>query len=710
MAIQVLVQADERHHPRAVTYFEAAACGSSIPAQAISKRISDVAEYDLGIFLSSENRKQWLFNGASSGSLIAMEDLRELDSLMAGEAIQEFRDMGGYNEDVSSALKARLIRWTNLVVSFPNTINDPWDNWGNFPIHYASSFGLVDCLKTLVQRGARVNQENNRGETPIYKACLAASVECVKFLAEMEADASILCNSFGISCLHWLFNFEERDQTEVAALLIRRGAQPSSLTRHVKDGRVLRQIPSKHFPFHWPHGTPLHWAAFARSRLAIDILLENGASIDELDLPDDPHAQTALSMATFRGDSMIVKHLLSKGADASNVDGTGCSLMHMIAIDSRKYILKSMCNALKWWIYHGSWENHVVELTECARALFTSGADPNIQTRRIGASYLTTPLLDAAAHKNPGSLLALLAVGASADCAMSWSQSTPIHLWIGCDSRSLPYPQAFKVVLDKLLKSVGTADVRDNRGRSILHRAISEACEPDYRYIFQKLIESTPAMSLDVLDEDSCTPLLLAIQLKRSDDEINDALVRSSYLLNLGADIRVRDYDNRDFLWLACANDSLSDSQCLQLLQEAIRLLPIEHQQDIVKKSASRRKGTTPLMLACNNSRRESVHYLIGFGLDLNIISRSGSTAMDFVLDTSAKIRQNHLNSWMVDRKLTFNGVDFAVNSRTAFTADVLRSKKALLQSEDAMAHLFQRTITEGELGKRIPKSRGLGR
>ena len=710
MAIRVLAQANEQHHARAVTYFEAAARSSSIQVQAISKRISEVADCDLGMSLSSENRKQWLFNGASSGSLIARQDLLEMDPLMAGEAIQEFRRMGGYNEDVSPALKAQLIRWANSVGSFPNTpgINEPWDNWGNCPIHYAASYGLADYMKAFVQRGALVNQENRQGETPMYKACLAASVECVKVLVELKADASILSDSFGISCLHWLFNFEERDQLEVAALLIRQGAEPSSLTRHIKDARTLRQIPSKHFPFHWPHGTPLHWAAFARSRTAIDVLLQNGAFIDELDLYDDPQAQTALSMAAFRGDSMIVKHLLSKGADARNADGTGCSLMHMIAMDDRKNTFIPMSNALKWWVYHGSWDNHVKELTECARALFTSGADPNVQTRRLGPSYVTTPLLDAANSKNPGSLIALLAVGASADCAMSWSQETPIHLWVGCDSKSLPYPQTFKVVFDKLLKSVRTVDVRDNRGRSILHRAISEAREDDYRFVFQKIIESKPTMSLEVLDKDSCTPLLLAIQLQRSDDEMNDALSRSSYLLSLGVDVRVKDYDNRDFFWMACANDSLSDTQCLQLLQEAIRLIPIEYQKETISKSVSGRKGTTPLMLACNNSRFETVRYLISLGLDLNAISCSGSTAMDYVLDTSAKIRQTHLNLWINERKLLFQRGNFVINSRTAFTADLLRSRKALLKSEDGMAHLFRRTITEGELGKEIQVFRRL--
>lgn len=708
MAIHVLVQANEYHHLKAVTYFEAAARSSSISAQAVFQRISDVAKCDLDLqmSLSSDDRRQWLFNGVTSGSLIAMEDLRRLDPLMAGAAVQEFRVMGGYNENVSPALKAQLIRWTNSVVPSPiiHGMNDVLDKWGNCPIHYAASFGLVDCLKTLVQRGALVNQKNSQGETPLYKACLAASVEGIKFLVEMEADASMLSKPFGISCLHWLFTFEERDQTEVAALLIRQGAQPYSLIRQIKDDRVLRQIPSKHFPFHWPHGTPLHWAAYARSCSAIDILLQGGAFVDELDLHDDPQAQTALSMATFRGDSMIVKHLLSKGADARYVDGTGCSLMHMIAMDHyQKNTLICMCNALKWWIYHGSWEHHVKELTECARALFNSGADPNAQTRRLGTSYLSTPLLDAVAHKNPGSVIALLAVGASADCKMSWSQTTPIHEWVGCDSRSLHYPQAFKIVFDELLKSVDTFDIRDSRGRSIQHRAISEASGTDYCYILQKLTESTPAMSLEVLDEDSCTPLLLAIQLKRSNDEMNDALARSSYLLGLGVDIRVKDHDDRDFFLFACQNDSLSDSQCLGLLQAAIRLIPTEHQHEIMNKSMSRRKGTTPLMHACNNSRLESVRYLIGFGLDLNAISRSGSTAMDYALDTSAKIRQGHLNEWIaIDRKLSFNGTSFAFISRTPLTADLLRSKTALLHSELAMAHLFRRTISEGELGQHV--------
>jgi ankyrin repeat protein len=549
------------------------------------------------------------------------------------------------------------------------------------------------------RRGALVDQKNKRGETPLYKACMAGNLQSVRVLVKMNADASLLSHPFGISCLHWLFNFEEAELSEVVTLLTSQGARPSVVTQHLKDAKVIRHIPSKHFPFHWPQGTPIHWAAFARSCSAIDVLLQSGALVDELDAHDDPHAQTALSMATYRGDSMVVKHLLSRGADPCRLDGTGCSPAHMMAISSRKNRLLDMSNALRWWVYHGSWENHFAKLTECARALVAFGADLDIQTRGSDTgSTLTTPVLDAAGDKNPGALLALITAGASADCAISWSQETPIHRWAVCDSRSLPYPQAFRIVFEKLLTSVRSVDARDSNGQSLLHRAVDSPSDADFRYLTQLLTKMMPSISIKVTDADRCTPLLQAVQIRSSRDEKHDAVVRSEYLLSLGADTRVKGYDNRDYIWLVCQNDTISDSQCLGLLRDALNPLPVEEQRDLVRKSVSHRKGTTPLMCACNNSLFEVVCYLINLRADINALSKSGRTALDVALDSSAFIRQRYLNEWILERKLIFDGVQFSFNPRTILPADLLRSRGSFLQTEEAITQLFQRTSTENDL------------
>jgi ankyrin repeat protein len=206
-----------------------------------------------------------------------------------------------------------------------------------------------------------------------------------------------------------------------------------------------------------------------------------------------------------------------------------------------------------------------------------------------------------------------------------------------------------------------------------------------------------PSISIKVTDADRCTPLLQAVQIRSSRDEKHDAVVRSEYLLSLGADTRVKGYDNRDYIWLVCQNDTISDSQCLGLLRDALNPLPVEEQRDLVRKSVSHRKGTTPLMCACNNSLFEVVCYLINLRADINALSKSGRTALDEALDSSAFIRQRYLNEWILERKLTFDGVQFSFNPRTILPADLLRSRGSFLQTEEAITQLFQRTSTEND-------------
>jgi ankyrin repeat protein len=697
MAIRVLVLTGSQHRERAARYFQAAAKRSNLPAKAISKRIRDAAKSNGDSIAPDVDVNQWLFEGASRGSLIAMEDLCQENPGLAQIARLEFIRLGGFNESISPTIRDHVIRLgqdLDLAYDFNKAIDDH----GNRPLHYAASYGLASLIEQFVSSGASVDQRNHQGETALYKACLAADTECVKILVKLGADASLITSHYGISCLHWLFNFDKASIKDIAHLLVLRGAPVGALTQHVKDAKVIRQIPSEHFPFHWPQGAPIHWACFARSPTAIDALLENGASVDDLDAMEDVHAQTALSMAAYRGDSLMVKHLLSKGANPNRLDGTGCSPAHMMAISStRKNRLFEMPIALRWWVYHGSWQNHIEELTKCARALADRGGDLNAQTRSRGSKdNLSSPILDAVEDKNAGVVLALLNAGASADCAIYFSGETPFHVWAGVGSHNLPYAGAFSAVCAMLLRSVQDLDARDSNGGSILHRAVSCPSEGDFRYLTDLLTRPEPLISLEVTDCDGFTPLLQAVQMKFSSGAQHDAVIRANLLLDMGPDITARDYDNRDFLFLACQNSELSDSQCLHLIKKAFQCLPLEIQRDLAQKSVSRKKGITALMCACNNFFSQVVNFLLENGVDANVVSKPGSTALDFVLDSSQRTRQLYLNQWVVHRKLLFEHQRFSFSGLDG-QVDVLRSPAALLDSTQATAQLFQRTLTESD-------------
>jgi ankyrin repeat protein len=45
------------------------------------------------------------------------------------------------------------------------------DSWGNTPMHYAALFGQLQCIRVLLEKGHKVDQKNNKGETPLFLAC-----------------------------------------------------------------------------------------------------------------------------------------------------------------------------------------------------------------------------------------------------------------------------------------------------------------------------------------------------------------------------------------------------------------------------------------------------------------------------------------------------------------------------------------------------------
>jgi ankyrin repeat protein len=697
MAVSKLVTRGNHHRECAAKYFHAAAKRSSLPAKAILKRVRDAVKSNENSLTPDADLNQWLFEAASTGSFIAMEDLRQENPRLAQEARHEFLRLGGFNENISPTVRDHVIRLgqdPDIVYNFDHAV----DNYGNGPLHYAASYGLASLIERFVNSGASINQRNHQGETALYKACLAANFECVEILIKLGADASLVTTHFGISCLHWLFNFDEASIKDTARLLVLGGATVGLLTQHVKDAKVTRQIKSEHFPFHWPQGAPIHWASFARSPIAIDVLLDIGASVDDVDALDHVHAQTALSMAAYRGDSLIVKHLLSKGANPNRLDGAGCSPAHMMVFSIGSHRILGMSNALRWWVYHGSWQNHVKELTECAQALADRGGNLNAQTRCRGSNdNLSTPILDAVEQMHAGAVIALLNAGASTDCVISFSGETPFHIWVGVGSNDLPYAEAFSAVCAMLLQSVRDLDVRDCNGASILHSAVHCQSEGDFRYLMNLLAHPEPLISLEVTDRHGFTPLLQAVQIHSSSGAQHDAVTRASLLLDLGADVTARNYDNCDFLFLACQNPRLSDSQCLHLIKKAFHCLPLKMQSDLAQNSVSRKRGVTALMRASENSFLQVVNFLLECGVDANVLSKAGSTALDFILDSSSRTRQIYLTKWVHFRVLLFEDHRFLVNGLDG-QGDVLTSPAALLDSAQATAKLFYSTRTESDL------------
>ena len=695
MAIRTSKLERPRDQDRTLMYMKAAAERSHIPAQAMIARINQAVQTSSVLSVPHSLVDRYLYNGAVTGSYIALEDLRARNVSKAHHARQEFRLAGGYNNNIS---RSKLVPY--LQPSYSAThINEVLDEAGNQPLHYAAAFGEAKIVRELIRSGATIDQENGAGETPLYQACLAGSSECVEILTVSGANAAICAGPFSVSCLHWLFNFDDEIIPSVALWLISRGAKLHARTKHIKDGKIPRQISWHHFPFHWPPGTPLHWASFTRSSTAVEALLREGANVDELDMEGEFRAQTALSIAMYRGDSKMVELLVSNGANPNRTDGAGCTPAHMMAITSDQMNgLFNMSNALKWWTYHGSWTNHLSELNKCATCIRSAGGDLNAQSRVCGSSdNLATPILDAAQYGSGGSLLALLNAGASPKCRISYSGESPFHIWVLGDSRRQPYHEAFKLVCEELLNGADDPGLRDAKGRSVLHSTLGTSSDEDFQYLTRLLTSSSRPIHVDVTDYEGSTPLLMAAGLHFSTDHSHEAVDRSAWLLGLGANPRARDADNRDLVWIACNNISLSDTQCLDLIERSMRDLDESEQKRVLNTSMSMSDQQTALIGAVWNHFGKVVSRFLKAGVDFNRATRRGMTALDTALDHAQHMRQQRLNIWFSDRRLIFDGRGFIVKGAQESTP---LSIEALQKNRELQVLLFQTTYTENDFCK----------
>eukprot|EP00178_Gracilaria_changii_P012691 TRINITY_DN35869_c0_g1_i1.p1 TRINITY_DN35869_c0_g1~~TRINITY_DN35869_c0_g1_i1.p1 ORF type:complete len:128 (-),score=22.97 TRINITY_DN35869_c0_g1_i1:66-449(-) len=62
---------------------------------------------------------------------------------------------------------------------------------GNSPLHWAADFGKADVIEYLISKGAKVNQKDSNGITPLLNAVYESHTEAVKALLKHGADKSI---------------------------------------------------------------------------------------------------------------------------------------------------------------------------------------------------------------------------------------------------------------------------------------------------------------------------------------------------------------------------------------------------------------------------------------------------------------------------------------------------------------------------------------
>lgn len=234
----------------------------------------------------------------------------------------------------------------------------------------------------------------------IYTAVAEGNVELTRHLLEKDPGLINLRNPDMLTPLNLA---SERGQVEVAALLLKMGADPSIGDRE--------------------NSQPIHLAAVSGSIPIVDILVEKGVDIDTKDI----NLMTPLLFASSRGNVEMIRHLIDLGADVKAANNRGMTVLHMATIAGNVDLLTLLVD-------HGARvnitsENGITPLhsaasygrTQSVKFLVEHGADIEAETDEG-----EPPLSWAAGRNSLGAAQYLVSMGADVN-HRSKDGSTALH-------------------------------------------------------------------------------------------------------------------------------------------------------------------------------------------------------------------------------------------------------------------------------------------
>lgn len=665
-------------------YMTASALEGFYVAQGICERLHRGLGRSLPGRIDEATRLQWLYNAASTGSLLAGEMLRKSDQNLYASARIEFRKNGGYNDEYTriAQTQAKLLEDRSLTDIMENhNINDYIvDIRGNRLLHLASLVGHIAATRSLLSlKGIGVNVRNDTGETPLLLACKAGHAEIVKMLVDSGADASILSDDlFSVGPLHWLFNFEPGEIPSVGRILVQKAnARINHRITPLREKALYGggyeypygQIPALHFPFEWPYGTALHWATFSRCHTAIDILCELGADVDALDLESTDFAQTALSMAANRIDTEMVEHLLKNGACPTKTDRKNRGPLHFLSED----MISQSRGLLGWrglqdWILCGTSAEHRLRVDGIIKLLVEAGCE--LEGATIwGKDFPMTPLAYATGRKitvDANVTLSLVESGAKIDIPLNTGRSL-LQEWAVVNPGDLVYPDVYATVLEALIvkSSARVLAHRDPLGYSFLGDILNNSWLP-LQTVCQAVewyrLSGCSLNGLNSPDKNGYTALHAA--LGRYQSKFKQALPAElvEALWKWGTDFTAVSHDQQNALHILGQNDWLDDLSalhCLCLLKRYVpmpQFVPMISQQD--------NYGYTPLMFMAKSAKPECVKWLVEEGANTDALCRAWIqqdwTALDFALHEAERYRR-----WLLVEVHLYETLRSGVNNYT---------------------------------------------
>jgi ankyrin repeat protein len=340
----------------------------------------------------------------------------------------------------------------------------------------------VPAVELLLKSGARVDAEDSRGRTALFRAAAEGKLEATRLLLAHKADPNHKANDGSTPLLAAV----SYGRLATVQALLAAGAEVDLADSQGSTPLALACQGNYYAPNNVPlvqalldkgarvdtedsrGRTPLHRAAEEGKIGAMQLLFDKKANVNA----QSGDGSTPLLLAVTDGRMPAVKLLLGHGADVDLADAQGSTPL-MIAATGTSYLPNnaSMVALLigahanvneqdsrgRTPIYRAATEGK----SEAIRVLLDAKANPNLQ-----ASDNSTPLLEAVIYSHFSAAALLLDHGASANLADA-SGKTPLMQ----TAETTPFSDSARDFMKLLLKHGAQVDLADNRGRTALARA-----------------------------------------------------------------------------------------------------------------------------------------------------------------------------------------------------------------------------------------------